>query len=245
MKTWICKIIGLFFLFGVGHPLTAQTLEIKSVEYLNNKVILHFDLLDSLEGRSYSVRMYSSVDGFLNPLEKASGDIGLEVKSGKNKSITWAVAEEFAPTFSDKVSLELRGRLFIPFIQTEGINNYKVFKRKRKYELTWSGGTPQNILNFDLMRGDKKVTTFPNLSNVGHHTFEFPSHIKPGKNYRFRISDAKNKEDVVFTSKFKIKRKVPLLLKVLPLAVVGYGVYSLVGQSTPGESEILDPPNNP
>jgi Ser-Thr-rich glycosyl-phosphatidyl-inositol-anchored membrane family len=230
-------LFALSLLIGVCQ---GQSIELKFVEIKQNKVVVHFDILDSLEARFYSIRVYSSVDGFLNPLEKVSGDVGLEVRPGKNKTVTWTASEELSSTFKDKVSLEIRGRIFIPFISTESINQYKLFKRRRKYELTWKGGSPQNILNFDLYKGEKKITSFTNVSNVGHHTFEFATHVRPGKGYRFKISDVKNKEEVVYTNQFTIRRKIPLLLKVLPLVAVGVALNFL--NSTPaGESDIRDP----
>lgn len=210
----------LFLLLSIyGH---AQIIELKHVELQNNKVVVYYNLIDSVEGRFYSIRLYSSADGFLNPLEKIQGDVGLEVKPGLNKKIVWSVAEETAINLQQKISLEIRGRIFIPFINTESINQYKVFKRNRNYDLTWAGGSPQNILNFDLYNGDKKIASFPNIGNIGHHSFRFPAHTKPSKHYRFRISDSKNKEEVVFTQEFKIKRKVPLLAKIIPALAAGY-----------------------
>lgn len=235
-------LFALSLLIGVCQ---GQSIELKFVEIKQNKVVVHFDILDSLEARFYSIRVYSSVDGFLNPLEKVSGDAGLEVRPGKNKTVTWAASEELNSTFKDKVSLEIRGRIFIPFINTESINQYKVFKRKRKYDLTWKGGSPQNVLNFDLYKGEKKVTSFPNLANVGHHTFEFPNHVRPGNDYRFRISDAKNNEEVVFTSQFKLKRKVPLLLKVVPLLGVGLVLNLLLQSNSDPVDSDLELPRKP
>jgi hypothetical protein len=222
----------------------AQNLKIRNVELRNTRMVLHYDLLDSVEGRYYSIRAYSSTDGYLNPLEKVKGDVGLEVKPGTDKIIEWDFSNELPPAYDGKVSVEVRGRIFIPFINVQSINQYKVFKRKRKYNITWTGGTPQNVLNFDLFNGEKKVHTFPNLANVGHYSLEFPSHISPDKNYRLRISDTKNKEEVVFTEEFRIKRKIPLLFKAIPLAAVGYAAYFIMQPSEDNSvSEIYDPGN--
>jgi hypothetical protein len=207
---------------------SAQTLELKFAEFKGNKLVVHYSLSDSATGRFYSVRLYSSKDNFLNPLEKVSGDIGLEVKPGPDNVIAWDAREELGTAFDGKVSLEIRGRVFIPFISTESINQYKVFKRGRKYNLTWSGGSPQNILNFDLYKGEQKITSFPNIGNAGHHTFEFPTVIRPGKGYRFKISDSKNKEDVVYTNIFRIKRKIPLLIKGSAAVIAGSAIYLLI-----------------
>lgn len=224
MKWVVQSLLFSAFLMAYAMPCLSQKIELKHVEFKDNKVIVNYNLLDSIADRYYSIRLYSSSDGFLNPLTKVAGDVGLEIKPGLDKKIVWTVKDEPQINFEQKISLEVRGRIFIPFINTESINQYKVFKRNRNYDLTWTGGSPQNILNFDLYNGDKKIASFPNIGNVGHHSFRFPAHTKPSRHYRFRISDSKNKEEVVFTQEFKIKRKVPLLAKIIPALAAGYFV---------------------
>jgi hypothetical protein len=237
------KIITILCLFGwTSFTVQAQQIELRAIEFAKNKMVIHYDLVDSVEGRFYSIRLYSSADGFLNAVQKIIGDAGLEVKPGRDKKIEWALGEELGTSFEGKLAVEVRGRQFIPFISADNINAYKVFKRKRNYNLTWSGGTPQNILNFDLMRGDKKVMSFPNIANVGHHAFEFPAYVKPGRNYHFKISDSKNKEEEVKTNTFRIKRKVPLVVKALPAIALGALVYVIAtNKSSGGEEPIADP----
>jgi hypothetical protein len=229
--------ISLFSISLFHETVQAQRIDLKSIEIKEGKLEIRYNLLDTIEGKFYSIRLYSSADGFLNPLEKTQGDVGLEVKAGGERVISWAFQQELPKGFEGKVAIEVRAKVFIPFINTESINQYKVFKRNRFYNLTWKGGTPQNVLNFDLIDGNKKVNTFPNVANVGHHSFKFPAHIKPGRGYRFRISDTKNKDEVVFTNEFLIKRKVPLLAKIVPVIFIGAGVYFLV-QTGSGEDDI-------
>jgi hypothetical protein len=238
---WRWTVIICLFTTGSSLTLFSQQLEVKHAEFKSGLVSVHYSLQDSVVGRVYTVWLYASRDNFLSPLQKISGDAGLEVKPGTDNTIVWDARSEYGADFEGKVSLEVRGRLFIPFINTESINQYKVFKRGRKYNITWSGGSSQNILNFDLYRGDRKVISYPNIANVGYQTIEFPSHVKPGKGYRFRISDSKNKEEVVYSQPFKIKRKIPLTLKVLPLVGAGYVFLSLSGKDTPDDA-IPDPP---
>jgi hypothetical protein len=239
MKWVVQSLLFSAFLMAYTMPCLSQKIELKHVEFKDNKVIVIYNLLDSIAGRYYSIRLYSSSDGFLNPLTKVAGDVGLEIKPGLDKKVVWTAKDEPQINFDQKISIEIRGRVFIPFIDLENINHYKVFKRNRNYNLTWSGGSPQNILNFDLYNGERKVASFPNIGNVGHHTFRFPSHTKPSDNYRFRISDAKNKDEVVFTEGFKIKRKVPLLLKIIPVVAVSYFASILL---KPGKDDSLPLP---
>lgn len=208
----------------------AQSLEVRFVELKNNKVVLHYNLTDTLPGRVYTVRVYSSLDNYLNPLRQLKGDIGMEIAPGSNKTIEWDALAELEPGSEVNVSLEIRCRVFIPFISLDQLNQFRVFKRKRAYNITWTGGTPQNILNFDLYSGEKKVMTFPNVSNVGHHKIEFPAYIKPGKQYRFRVRDIKNQDEVVVSELFRIRRKIPLLVKSVPLLGLLAGTFFIIQQ---------------
>lgn len=237
-SNWHAIIFLLFCVRVVG----AQQFTIKRVELAEQKVIVHYDLSDTVKGRTYSISIYRSNDNFLNPLQHASGDVGLEVQPGNNKKFSWDAKAELGENFSGSVSLEVRGKLYIPFVRFGGFDEYKAIKRLKPYEITWSGGTPQNILNFDLYRGEKKVMTFPNIANVGHYKLTLPKDVKPGKNYRLRISDTKNKDEVVYTGAFIVKRKTPLLLKILPVLALGYVATLLGGGGDNGPGNIPDPP---
>jgi hypothetical protein len=219
----------------------AQVFTITKTERQGDNIILYYDLLDSISNRTYTVNAYTSLDNYINPLTKVTGDVGLEVKPGGNRKITWRAKEELGSGFNGEVALEVRGKIYIPFVKLDGFGDYQKFKRLRNYKITWTGGRGNNVLNFDLYRGEKKITTFPNIANVGQYTLRFDGNVHPGKNYRLKVSDAKNKDDVVWTDPFKVKRKTPLLLKMLPMLGVGYLVTALAGKNN-GSIDIVDPP---
>jgi hypothetical protein len=233
---WLIIVILL-----CGGIVNGQQFNIKRVELADQKVTVHYDLTDTVKSRTYSISVYRSNDNYLNPLQQVTGDIGREVKPGINKKFSWDAQTELGAEFSGSVSLEIRGKLYIPFVRFDGFNEYKVIKRLKPYEVTWSGGTSQNILNFDLYKGEKKVLTIPNIANVGHYKLTLPKDVKPGKDYRFRISDTKNKDEVVETGNFIVKRKTPLLLKILPVVALGVGVTFLAGGGDDGPKNIPDP----
>jgi len=216
----------------------SQTFSIKRLEVAGDKINLYYDLVDSVSSRTYTIALYSSHDNFVLPVQKANGDLGLEVKPGRNKKIVWNAKEELGAGFDGKVGLEVRGRLYIPFVRLEGLN--KKLKRLTPTEITWSGGTQQNILNFDLYRGEERVTRFANIANVGHYILTIPTTVKPGKGYRFKITDTRNKDQIVNSAPFKVKRKIPLLMKAIPVALIGVGTY-LVVSGNKGRREIPDP----
>ncbi len=240
-----CNAFTIILFTGASVSVQAQQFDIKRVELANQQVIIHYDLNDTIPGRSYTLNVYSSTDNYLNPLQQLKGDIGMEVKPGYDKKISWDAKAELGDDFNGSVALEIRGRIYVPFVYFSSFNDYKSFKRGKPYEITWSGGTSRNILNFDLYRKEKKVATFANVANVGYYKMVLPKDTKPGKGYTFRVSDTKNKNEVVYTSAFKVKRKSPLLLKIIPLAVLGYLAYTFIGGSDDpgpaGPTNIVDP----
>ena len=228
--------------FFLSQIVMAQDFSIKRVEMSGDKLNLYYDLLDSVSERTYTIKVFSSKDNFVSPLEKVSGDLGLEVKAGSNRKITWDAKQELGGDFSGKVSLEIRGRIYIPFVRLNG--SHQKIKRDMPYEITWTGGTEQNILNFDLYRDEQKITSFPNIANVGHHAFTLPTSVKPGKGYSFRITDSKNQDQIVNTKQFIVKRKVPLLLKVVPLVAIGV-VIAALPKPTPEDTSVPKAPDHP
>lgn len=216
----------------------AQDFSIRKVEISGGNLVLHYELQDSVSNRLYTIYVYSSADNFVNPLVKVSGDVGLEVKPGGNRKIVWNLKEELAPDFNGDLAFEVRGKVYIPFIKLDGFDDYKKFKRGKTYKIIWTGGRGNSVLNMDLYRGDKKVDTYPNIANVGHYELAFDK-VKPGKNYRLKVSDSKNKDDVVNSGTFTISRKIPLVLQFLTLG----GVIFVVTQIDWGNNDDPDIPD--
>lgn len=220
----------LFFglaIFFRAVTLPGQDLSIKKIEVDGEKVYATYDLIDSTLERTYTINLYSSRDNFITPLKNIKGDWGLEVPTGSNKVIEWNAREELGADFNDKVSLELRAKVYVPFIRMDGFSDKQKFVRGRTYEILWRGGRPQNVLNFDLYKGETKVHTFSNIANEGKYSLIFPIRTKPGKDYHFRISDNKNRDEVVNTGTFRIAPKIPLAYKFIPVVGVGAVIYIL------------------
>jgi len=239
MKNFLSLV---FIVFGMHAH--AQEFIIKTIELTPDQVILHYNLIDSTKNRTYTVYVYSSRDNFLAPLTKVSGDMGLEVKPGKNRRITWNSKEELGSLFVGDVELEVRGKVYIPFIRFDGFNEVKSRKRAVPFLVKWSGGTQQNILNFQLYKNEKLVYTFPNVPNSHEYKLTIPSSVKPGDNYRLKVSDSKNKDQQMVSSGFNIKRKFPLLLKALPVIALGGAAFALAGGSS-GSTDLSEPPPVP
>lgn len=236
IRNAIAAMLGLFLMSG---QLRSQHLHIDRTEISGGRIIIHYSIVDTVDSKFYTVRLYASQDNFMHPLKDISGDAGINLRPGMSKKIIWNPAE-LGERFDGKISLEVRASLYLPFVHFEGFDKYSHIKRLKPYTLTWSGGTAQNVLNFDLYRKDEKITTFPNIANVGHYTLMLPRHIKPGNHYRLRVSDSKNKDEVVFTEEFRVKRKFPLVLKATSAALM-VGAVAMLPQSDEGPSPLPSP----
>ena len=134
-RKFVLRTACLLLMLGSG-SLQAQNFTIKRVELEGDLVNIYYDLLDTAARRTYTVNLYSSRDNYITALEKVRGDLGLEVRPGSNKKITWNTREELGNTFEGEVSLEIRGRVYIPFVRLDG--QYSSFKRTKPYEITWT-----------------------------------------------------------------------------------------------------------
>lgn len=228
----------LFAMLLSGPFAMAQEFNIKEVELTADGVVLHYDLVDTTKNRFYTVHVFSSRDNFLNPLSKLKGDVGLEVRPGTGKKVMWD-PKELGAQFRGDVELEVRGKVYIPFVRFTNLKDYKAIKRTKPTTLSWTGGTRQNILNFNLYRGDELITVIPNVANSGSYDLVLPRSVKPGSGYYFIVGDTKNKDMMMKTSEFTVKPKIPLLLKILPILGTGFLVYELLPKPGP---DVLDDP---
>ncbi|MEQ8416142.1 MAG: hypothetical protein RIB71_16810 [Imperialibacter sp.] len=208
----------------------------------DGKVVLRYNLNDDRLDRKYSLYLYASSDNFIQPLAHVSGDVGVDLAVGGNKTITWNAKEELGDTFAGDVSLELKGNIYVPFIALDNFDDYKVLKRGKPYDVTWTGGRGDNVLLFELYEEDSKIKVFEERPNVGNTTIIIPNDVKPGR-YRFKISDSRNRDEVVYTMDFIVKRKVPLIAKAgLGLVLLGgVGYVVSLGGADPDEEKIGDP----
>jgi hypothetical protein len=224
-------------------PSLAQDVKITEIQLKpTGEVVVSYDLLDERTDRKYSLYLYSSLDNYIQPLELVTGHVGPDLAVGHHKKMVWNAKNELGPDFSGDIALELKGNVYVPFIALDGFDDYKVFKRGKPYEVTWTGGRGDNVLNFEIYEGDTKVKVLEERPNVGNTTITFPKDLKPGR-YRFKISDSRNRDEVVYTLDFFVKRQMPLGIQGLGIATVGFlGTMAAGGGESGGESKIGTPP---
>jgi hypothetical protein len=210
----------------------AQSIEIDFIELSGRNIIVHYNLDDGANSnRQFMVQLYSSQDNFAVPLTRVSGDVGTEVLSGIDKKITWDITQELG-AFKGDVSLELRGRVYVPFVKIQKLEKDKIFKRGKNYPLSWTSGNLSGQVNIELFNDDgERIWGENNVSNVGKFDWYIPAGIRKGNNYTLKFTNAKDRNDIVVSNPFTIKPKIPLLIKVGTVAVLAAGVQLLLMNS--------------
>lgn len=237
-KNQIIGTLTVLWLFFTFHLCSGQQVVVESVKLIDRDVHIEYRLLDEDVSSKYTLNLYSSVDDYIQPLKAVDGDIGVDIPVGGNKKIIWRAGEEFGEDFQDFVSLELKGKLYVPFISLQGFDELEKIKREQVQNVTWQAGRGSNVLRWDLYNNkDELVYTFTNVANVGNYELEIPKEVPPGKGYYFKIADQDNSEEVVYTPNFMIKRKIPLFLKVAAGGALVGLVYVIAQSGDGGQSD--------
>lgn len=225
---------------------TSQEIQITNIQLKDNQVIVNYNLIDERIDHSYSIHLYTSKDNFIQPVEMVKGDVGVDIPVGANKKIIWKAKEELGNDFSGGLKLEVKGQVYVPFIEMEGIVENMVLKRGKSNDLIWAGGRGDNILNVELYNEERIITSFGELPNTGKTSLTIPTNVKPGTKYRYKISDKRNRDEVVFSPYFGVARKVPLGIKLgsgITLSVAGFFIIkSLIPVK---EADIVEAPPAP
>ncbi len=234
------KYLVLFLCACLGAQ--AQQASIKKIELTGNKIIVFYDLEDDNPNNEYQINLFISKDKFVTPMSKVKGDVGDEIKPGVGKKIEWNIFEELT-SYKGDLELEIRGKVFVPFVKIQSFATSHSLKRGKSYDMIWRPGNT-NPLHIEVFKGSQRMQGELNLPNNGKYTVNLGPHLKPGRGYKIKITDSKRTDDFVYTNEFVVKRKVPLLLKVIPILGAGAFVAMSSGASK-GSSEIPGPPPVP
>lgn len=245
MKSLFIKIlVATVALLWCGRAFT-QSVAISWIEIAGSKIIVHYDLETANPNHEFTINLFSSKDNFAAPLTKVTGDVGNEIKPGKDKKIVWDVVAELG-NYKGDLELEIRGKLYAPFMKLTSFDTSKKYKRGRTYPLVWTSGNKGGQVDIELYDGQTRVHSDRGVPNTGKFEWVIPGNVKPGGDYRLKFTDTRNREEVIFTQPFRIVPRTPLPVKILGgLILVGGVVVGLSGggESGPsGPASLPDPP---
>ncbi len=245
------------FLFAIFFPpfANAQRIENVQAKVEGESIKIYYDLISTAEEQTFDVLLFSSVNKYTQPLERIAGEVGKNVKPGINKVITWNAESELVK-YRGEVTFELQVKVFVPFVVFKTPTANSFIRRGKANVIEWNGGSQNSKLTLELYHDDAKVSTIETTDNHGRFRWSVPSDIQTGKNYKIKITDSRDSDNIAFSANFGIKGKMPMLVKIgIPVAVGGIvgGLFGagIIGGSSGGggggssgsDNKIPDPPN--
>lgn len=202
---------------------SAQQLGITRIDLQQGVLMVHYELNDANASNEYKVDLYCSKDNFAQPLTKVKGDVGTDIKPGADHIIQWSILQELG-TLAGELSVEVRARVYIPFLKVASVEAGRKFRRGKSYPLVWTSGNLGGQVDVDLFDGNDRVKSDRNIPNVGKYDWYIDGSVKSGKNYHLRFTNTRNRDEFVDSSVFTIVPRTPLAVKLLGLAAVGGGI---------------------
>jgi len=102
------------------------------------------------------------------------------------------------------------------------------YKRGSAIQIRWTGGGPEDEYALDLFDGRFHYRHVGELKNSGTYPWIIPKDVKPGKEYKFKLTNTNDFGESAFSKTFIVKRKVPVAVWIVPGAlIVGGAVYML------------------
>jgi hypothetical protein len=233
--------ILLTFIVALALQGNSQTITNIKTTFDGEKVIIVYDLSGVQPTDKFKVSIFSSHDSYSRPLSLVTGDVGETVSSGKGNRVIWDAKNTLSPTFDDDIIIKIKaGKAVLGGLSRLTMKPLasSTYKRKKKIDMQWMGGKPDDKINIYLYKGDQvKLRVAEKVDNKQTYSWQMPGSVKKGKNYTVKIANANEPTETSDSQTFRVKPKVPFIVKMLPL--IGGGIYALIsslGGGDPGET---------
>jgi len=239
---WKSPLLFVLIIFFSVRVSGQEVANIKADLLDANIVRIGYDLKGAVPGQLFTVTILSSANQFKLPLEYVDGYVGERVEAGINKFIDWDISKELV-AFQGELTFEIRAELtFTPINLT--FPGKKSITRGKQHIITWSGTNTGENVDIQLFRGGRKISTIVNTINDGQYEWTIPFSEKPGKGYSVKIFSTSSSQTNT-GSEFTIHRKIPLLVKLIPFAILTPIVINLTKEDPVVPKILPAPPNTP
>jgi len=122
------KLFFLFSLLLVAYTFgTAQTVSHVRFAQKGQMIEIHYDIRGAAFYEHFNAELWVSTDGgvtFTGPLKHVTGDVGLNIEEGQDKTITWDVYKEM-PDFGGAIVFDVRATLIQEEVARQFYIGYK------------------------------------------------------------------------------------------------------------------------
>lgn len=224
------RSLYLILLVFSAHIALSQSFENVKAVTQNNKVFIYYDLISPNNDQTYAVKVYGSHDNFTNPIKFVTGDVGNSVHPGVNKRVEWSVEAELT-SYNGDISFELRGVPNAMKLSFRSPVAGRSVKRGKKTEVVWQGGSSSQLVRINLFKDEQLISPVAETNNTGKYTWTVPKKLKKGT-YQLKLTSG---SETISSGGFKIKKRTPFIVKMLPIVAVAGAVYFLMPGETPDD----------
>ena len=231
LAKWLLPLSSFYF----AQTSCAQTIENVKANFLDGKVIINYDLkADS--NAAFVIELYGSHNNYSVVVRLAQGDVGNSIKPGVQKRIEWDIKKDLKD-YKGEIIFELHADpAILPWVIVQP--SLKTGLRRGKAgTILWLGGKPTQDVSLELYQGTnlvQAITSSP-VANTKKYEWALPAKMKTGGGYTIKLSSGK---EGVTSATFKINSKIPLYIKLLPIAVIG-GLIPVIFKKPP--PPVIDP----
>jgi len=227
---YLSIFLGLLFITFTS---TAQEIENLFRRIEGTNVILTYDLTGEPE-QLFRIEIFSSHNNYSTKLVEVSGDVGENISPGRGKSVTWDAASELG-NYNGDIELEIQGFIMPQFLEFTNITTGSSFKRGKTNTIFWKSNTTDPNIKLELYQSGQKISDFGNIPNNGSYNWSIPKDRKPGKNFNLV---AISSQEQASSASFRIAPKIPIVLKILPIALIG-GLTAIIVSSGGGKKSVI------
>ncbi|WP_119844905.1 Ser-Thr-rich GPI-anchored membrane family protein [Reichenbachiella sp. MSK19-1] len=250
-KTYLRTLFVFVFVMVGLSKVQAQSINNVQVQVDGDDINISFDLkFKSSIQEKYDIEIFSSRDNYATPLAVKDGK--LKDVAAVNARLTYVVDGAIVfEEFKGDVNFQIVATMVYAPIVIDTPSKPSKHKKGSMVQVKWHGGIEDEKFSVDLYKNGVKQETLDANNEYGTYSWVMPRKQKKGK-YKLAIQSDSNSSNRAFSPEFKIKSKVPFIVKVLPVLAAGAAAYYFLevqgGESVtpPGGGESLpNPPELP
>ena len=229
-------LLALLFLVSISS--FSQEIENLKAIAQGDRIVITYDINGTLAGDKCDVQIYSSHNNFSTPLQGISGDIGNGLSPGTGKKIEWEAKAELG-NYQGELSFEIRAEVKALFAFKNSVTNTK---RGKPLTVAWRGGLKSEEVKVTLLKEGVEQSSLATVNNNGDYQWTVPAKQKTGDGYQVRLMNGK---ETITSDRFAIRHKVPTIVKIMPVVVIGAVVAVVSGSEGSGTktSKLAEPPD--
>ncbi len=201
-------LLGLMCLFS--YPVWGQDVGSVKVKDQTDSVEISYVLSDSLEGRSYQVKIFALTPTDTVELTKLKGGVGDQVAAGAYK-VTWYARQEWE-RYRGPLKIEVRALPNFSFIEPRAVQE---IRRGQGVAFRWYGeNSTLDTLRIDLFHYNNHIDTLDYLNEASEFSWQVPNDLALGEGYRIRIVGLEKSNIEEFSKTFTVTRRIPLTAQI-------------------------------